>query len=198
MARPPVPVGTWGAGTIEKIRDGSYRAAAQTEAGFDLPGLDAWLLVELTLVATLPLALRRSPLAVVAAASAAMLAGEGLQHTDGSSHLTALEVPGCRAYDPAFAYETAVVVRDGLSGCGVTTAAACPRHRARAGLTFPRAETGHGPCRRHARSGHRAGRGGAAAATATPIVTSRVTTDVMFPQVRGGIPPLADCRADRI
>ena len=51
---------------------------------------------------------------VGATAGRTTLAGEGLQHTDGSSHLTALTVPSCRAYDPAFAYETAAVVRDGL------------------------------------------------------------------------------------
>src|SRR6266571_2292556 len=42
------------------------------------------------------------------------LNGEGLQHEDGHSHLLAATVPNCRAYDPAFAYETAVIVRDGL------------------------------------------------------------------------------------
>jgi pyruvate dehydrogenase E1 component len=51
---------------------------------------------------------------VGATAGRTTLAGEGLQHTDGSSHLTALSVPACRAYDPAFAYETAVIVRDGI------------------------------------------------------------------------------------
>jgi pyruvate dehydrogenase E1 component len=40
--------------------------------------------------------------------------GEGLQHEDGHSHLLALSVPNCRAYDPAFAYETATIVRGGL------------------------------------------------------------------------------------
>jgi pyruvate dehydrogenase E1 component len=49
-----------------------------------------------------------------ATAGRTTLAGEGLQHTDGASHLAALAVPGCRAYDPAFAYETAAVVRDGI------------------------------------------------------------------------------------
>jgi pyruvate dehydrogenase E1 component len=43
------------------------------------------------------------------------LSGEGLQHEDGHSHILASTVPNCRAYDPAFAYETAAVVRDGLS-----------------------------------------------------------------------------------
>ena len=51
---------------------------------------------------------------VGATAGRTTLSGEGLQHTDGSSHLAALAVPACRAYDPAFAYETAVIVRDGI------------------------------------------------------------------------------------
>ncbi len=42
------------------------------------------------------------------------LLGEGLQHQDGHSHLLASTVPVCRAYDPAFAYEVATIVRDGL------------------------------------------------------------------------------------
>ena len=42
------------------------------------------------------------------------LAGEGLQHQDGHSHLLAATVPNCRSYDPAFAYELAVIVQDGL------------------------------------------------------------------------------------
>ena len=42
------------------------------------------------------------------------LNGEGLQHEDGHSHLLAASVPNCATYDPAFAYETAVIVADGL------------------------------------------------------------------------------------
>jgi pyruvate dehydrogenase E1 component len=42
------------------------------------------------------------------------LAGEGLQHQDGHSHLLAYSVPNVRAYDPAFAFELAVIIRDGL------------------------------------------------------------------------------------
>ncbi len=42
------------------------------------------------------------------------LAGEGLQHQDGHSHVLALSVPNLRAYDPAFAYEIAVIIRDGI------------------------------------------------------------------------------------
>ena len=42
------------------------------------------------------------------------LAGEGLQHQDGNSHLLAYPVPNLRAYDPAYAYEIAVIVKDGI------------------------------------------------------------------------------------
>ncbi len=42
------------------------------------------------------------------------LAGEGLQHQDGHSHLLASTIPNCIAYDPAYAYELAVIVQDGL------------------------------------------------------------------------------------
>jgi pyruvate dehydrogenase E1 component len=42
------------------------------------------------------------------------LAGEGLQHQDGHSHLVAATIPNCRAYDPTFAYELAVIIQDGM------------------------------------------------------------------------------------
>ncbi|MGI9257678.1 MAG: pyruvate dehydrogenase (acetyl-transferring), homodimeric type, partial [Gammaproteobacteria bacterium] len=42
------------------------------------------------------------------------LAGEGLQHQDGHSQLVATTIPNCRAYDPCYAYELAVIVQDGL------------------------------------------------------------------------------------
>ncbi len=42
------------------------------------------------------------------------LAGEGLQHQDGHSHVFSLSVPNCIAYDPAFAYELAVIIQDGI------------------------------------------------------------------------------------
>jgi pyruvate dehydrogenase E1 component len=42
------------------------------------------------------------------------LAGEGLQHQDGHSHVLALSVPNLLAYDPAFAYEIAVIIQDGI------------------------------------------------------------------------------------
>jgi pyruvate dehydrogenase E1 component len=42
------------------------------------------------------------------------LAGEGLQHQDGHSHIVAPTVPNCVAYDPAYAYELTVIIQDGL------------------------------------------------------------------------------------
>jgi pyruvate dehydrogenase E1 component len=49
-----------------------------------------------------------------ATAGRTTLAGEGLQHQDGHSHVLALPVPTLLAYDPAFAYELAVIIRDGI------------------------------------------------------------------------------------
>jgi pyruvate dehydrogenase E1 component len=49
-----------------------------------------------------------------ATAGRTTLEGEGLQHQDGSSVLMASTVPNCRAYDPAFGYEMAVIIQHGL------------------------------------------------------------------------------------
>ena len=49
-----------------------------------------------------------------ATAGRTTLMGEGLQHQDGHSPLLASVVPPCQAYDPAFAYELAAIVRDGI------------------------------------------------------------------------------------
>jgi pyruvate dehydrogenase E1 component len=43
------------------------------------------------------------------------LAGEGLQHQDGHSHVLSQVIPSCLSYDPAYAYELAVIIREGLS-----------------------------------------------------------------------------------
>ncbi|MGC2777625.1 MAG: alpha-ketoglutarate dehydrogenase [Bradyrhizobium sp.] len=51
-----------------------------------------------------------------ATAGRTTLGGEGLQHQDGSSHLMAATIPNCRAYDPAFAYEMAVILHHGARG----------------------------------------------------------------------------------
>ena len=42
------------------------------------------------------------------------LSGEGLQHQDGTSHLIAATIPNCKAYDPAFACELAVIINHGM------------------------------------------------------------------------------------
>ena len=42
------------------------------------------------------------------------LAGEGLQHQDGHSHLLASAIPNCVSYDPTFSYELAIILREGL------------------------------------------------------------------------------------
>jgi pyruvate dehydrogenase E1 component len=49
-----------------------------------------------------------------ATAGRTTLMGEGLQHQDGHSHVLASVVPVCQAYDPAFAYEMATIVEDGI------------------------------------------------------------------------------------
>jgi len=49
-----------------------------------------------------------------ATAGRTTLSGEGLQHEDGTSHLIASTIPNCRAYDPALAYELAVILEDGM------------------------------------------------------------------------------------
>jgi len=49
-----------------------------------------------------------------ATAGRTTLAGEGLQHQDGHSHLFASTIPNCISYDPTFAYELAVILREGL------------------------------------------------------------------------------------
>ncbi len=42
------------------------------------------------------------------------LAGEGLQHQDGQSHVLSLPVPNCKSYDPAYAFELATIIQDGI------------------------------------------------------------------------------------
>ncbi len=49
-----------------------------------------------------------------ATAGRTTLTGEGLQHDDGQSHIQASVVPNIVAYDPAFAYELAIIIREGI------------------------------------------------------------------------------------
>ncbi len=51
---------------------------------------------------------------VGATAGRTTLAGEGLQHQDGNSHVLAFPIPTLKAYDPAYAYELAVIIREGI------------------------------------------------------------------------------------
>jgi pyruvate dehydrogenase E1 component len=51
---------------------------------------------------------------LAATAGRTTLQGEGLQHCDGDSQAWAATIPNCRAYDPTFAYELAVIIADGL------------------------------------------------------------------------------------
>lgn|GEM_PF-3006681 len=56
-----------------------------------------------------------TPMLMVQPTSGRMtLGGEGLQHQDGSSQLVAATIPNCKAYDPAFAGEMAVIVDAGM------------------------------------------------------------------------------------
>jgi len=49
-----------------------------------------------------------------ATAGRTTLAGEGLQHQDGHSHLSASTIPNCISYDPTFAYELTIIIQDGM------------------------------------------------------------------------------------
>ncbi|HET9852743.1 MAG TPA: pyruvate dehydrogenase (acetyl-transferring), homodimeric type [Candidatus Limnocylindrales bacterium] len=51
---------------------------------------------------------------MAATAGRTTLTGEGLQHDDGHSHVLAMTNPAVRAYDPAYAYELAAIIRDGI------------------------------------------------------------------------------------
>ena len=49
-----------------------------------------------------------------ATAGRTTLAGEGLQHADGHSHILSSVIPNCKSYDPTFAYELATIFREGM------------------------------------------------------------------------------------
>ncbi|MGH8116888.1 MAG: transketolase-like TK C-terminal-containing protein, partial [Rhodanobacteraceae bacterium] len=51
---------------------------------------------------------------LIGATAGRAFAGEGLQHSDGSSHLMASVIPNCKSYDPAYSYEVAVILREGI------------------------------------------------------------------------------------
>jgi pyruvate dehydrogenase E1 component len=66
---------------------------------------------------------------LAATAGRTTLQGEGLQHCDGHSLAWASVVPNCRAYDPAFAYEVAVIIRDGMHRMHASHVRPRPRRR---------------------------------------------------------------------
>ena len=72
--------------------------------GFQRVGDLAWLAADM----------RTRGFLLGATAGRTTLMGEGLQHQDGHSLLLASTIPACRAYDPAFAYETAAIIRHGI------------------------------------------------------------------------------------
>ncbi|NDD28288.1 MAG: pyruvate dehydrogenase (acetyl-transferring), homodimeric type [Proteobacteria bacterium] len=72
--------------------------------GFQRTGDQAWLFGDI----------RGRGFLLGATAGRTTLNGEGLQHGDGHSHLLASVVPNVRAYDPAWAYEIAIIIQDGL------------------------------------------------------------------------------------
>jgi pyruvate dehydrogenase E1 component len=72
--------------------------------GFQRTGDQAWALGDA----------RGRGFMMAATAGRTTLHGEGLQHDDGHSHLLASAIPSVRAYDPAYAYELAAVIRDGI------------------------------------------------------------------------------------
>jgi pyruvate dehydrogenase E1 component len=73
--------------------------------GFQRTGDQAWLLADA----------RARGFMLGGTAGRTTLNGEGLQHEDGHSLVLASTIPTARAYDPAFAYETAAIVRDGIA-----------------------------------------------------------------------------------
>ena len=88
-----------------------------------------------------------------ATAGRTTLGGEGLQHQDGSSHVIAATVPNCRAYDPAFACELAVIVDHGMRArCSSSRATSSTTHgderelRAAVAARGRRAATSSGAC----------------------------------------------------
>src|SRR6185312_9674698 len=51
---------------------------------------------------------------LIGATAGCSFPGEGLQHSDAASHVMAATVPNCRAYDPTWSYEVAVILQDGI------------------------------------------------------------------------------------
>ncbi|MBI5058660.1 pyruvate dehydrogenase (acetyl-transferring), homodimeric type [candidate division KSB1 bacterium] len=98
----------------------SFIAAGTGYANFGVPTIPFYIFYSMFgLQRTLDLAwaagdIRCRGFMIGATSGRTTLNGEGLQHEDGNSHLLAYTIPNLIAYDPAYAYELAVIIRDGL------------------------------------------------------------------------------------
>jgi len=98
----------------------SFIAAGTAYANFDIPTLPFFIYYSMFGfqrfgdLAWAAADMRARGFLVGGTAGRTTLAGEGLQHQDGHSHLLATAIPTVQAYDPAFAYELAVIIQDGM------------------------------------------------------------------------------------
>ncbi len=99
----------------------SWIAAGTSYANFGVPAIPFYIFYSMFgLQRTLDLAwmagdCRTRGFLLGATSGRTTLNGEGLQHEDGHSHLLAYALPTCVAYDPAYAYELAVILQDGIT-----------------------------------------------------------------------------------
>jgi len=98
----------------------SFIAAGTAYANYDIPTLPFFIYYSMFGfqrfgdLAWAAADMRTRGFLVGATAGRTTLAGEGLQHQDGHSHLLAYAIPTVQAYDPTFAYELAVIIQDGI------------------------------------------------------------------------------------
>ncbi len=98
----------------------SFIAAATSYANYSVPTIPFYVFYSmfgLQRIGDLAWAagdIRARGFLIGATAGRTTLAGEGLQHDDGNSHLLAYPIPNLKAFDPAFAYELAVIIHDGI------------------------------------------------------------------------------------
>jgi pyruvate dehydrogenase E1 component len=107
-------------GITESGSMASFIAAGTAYANYDIPTLPFFIYYSMFGfqrfgdLAWAAADMRTRGFLVGATAGRTTLAGEGLQHQDGHSHLLAMAIPTVQAYDPTFAYELAVIIQDGI------------------------------------------------------------------------------------
>jgi pyruvate dehydrogenase E1 component len=107
-------------GITESGSMASFIAAGTAYANYDIPTLPFFIYYSMFGfqrfgdLAWAAADMRTRGFLVGATAGRTTLAGEGLQHQDGHSHLLAYAIPTVQAYDPTFAYELAVIIQDGI------------------------------------------------------------------------------------